>query len=401
MPSYYTPFLGQIGRDVGNALAQRGKLEQDKEKGRLAYSAYMGDPTAMNELVATDPVLAMQVQEQSRKRKEKVDQQNLQKSANFKKEYDDIMENIAKFPSYEEAKEYGDSRLSYLKQTYPEIMAKVGEDAVFDEEDFNLAKQLSEKSGAFGGTSMDAQVSNMLTKGVEDPEFRNTPDYARAWQLANEPKIIRTPTGDIILRPELSKVFKPPGKPKPEQEQIADIQQKAEKDIETVPGTERQEKTTADEKLSFGYYNRMIGAEENISKLGDFNSADIWEQFKGLSNITASPELQQYRQAADDWIRAKLRRESGAVIAKSEMQTEYETYFPQIGDSQEVIDQKKMAREKAMNAMKIASGKEYKEEEKQSDIQVNESDLSVTIGGKKYKFPSLESLNKYREAAGI
>jgi hypothetical protein len=70
-------------------------------------------------------------------------------------------------------------------------------------------------------------------------------------------------------------------------------------------------------------------------------------------------EQQQYRQAADDWIRAKLRKESGAAIGKDEMEQEYRTYFPQIGDSEDVIRQKKEAREVATNAMRLAAGRAY------------------------------------------
>jgi hypothetical protein len=41
-----------------------------------------------------------------------------------------------------------------------------------------------------------------------------------------------------------------------------------------------------------------------------------------------SPEQQKYKQAADNWIRANLRKESGAVIGADEMAAEYATYFP-------------------------------------------------------------------------
>jgi hypothetical protein len=73
-----------------------------------------------------------------------------------------------------------------------------------------------------------------------------------------------------------------------------------------------------------------------------------------------TPEQQQYKQAADDWIRAKLRKESGAAIGVDEMQKEYETYFPQIGDTPEVIAQKAGARAVATNAMKTSAGNSYK-----------------------------------------
>jgi len=70
-------------------------------------------------------------------------------------------------------------------------------------------------------------------------------------------------------------------------------------------------------------------------------------------------EQQQYKQAADDWIRAKLRKESGAVIGEDEMRKEYETYFPQVGDLPEVIAQKAQARAIATNAMKTSAGRAY------------------------------------------
>jgi hypothetical protein len=72
-----------------------------------------------------------------------------------------------------------------------------------------------------------------------------------------------------------------------------------------------------------------------------------------------TPEQQQFKQAADDWIRAKLRKESGAVIGEDEMKKEFETYFPQIGDGPEVIAQKAQARAVATNAMRASAGRAY------------------------------------------
>ena len=71
-----------------------------------------------------------------------------------------------------------------------------------------------------------------------------------------------------------------------------------------------------------------------------------------------SPEMQSYRQAQEDWVRAKLRKESGAVIGKDEMAGEIKTYFPQPGDSKEVIDQKARARAVAEQQMAIQGGLE-------------------------------------------
>jgi len=73
-----------------------------------------------------------------------------------------------------------------------------------------------------------------------------------------------------------------------------------------------------------------------------------------------SAETQKFKQAADDWIRAKLRKESGAAIGKDEMESEYRTYFPQINDTPGVMAQKAEARRIATEAMKINAGSQYR-----------------------------------------
>ena len=70
-------------------------------------------------------------------------------------------------------------------------------------------------------------------------------------------------------------------------------------------------------------------------------------------------DTQKYDQAAQDWIRAKLRKESGAAIGKDEMIQEYNTYFPQVGDSPEKLAQKAEARRVATLGMQKAAGRAY------------------------------------------
>ena len=214
----------------------------------------------------------------------------------------------------------------------------------------------SAASGAFGGKGMPAQVSNALVRGANNPKFRNSAQYARAWDIANKPQIIDTEEGRVPLYPEINPMFQPPGPAKSTKEQINEIKSSVRKDVKVIRGTEKK-KTTDSEKKSAGYLLRMNESEENIKALGDFNSADWLEKAKGLTNVTASGKMQNYRQAADDWIRSKLREESGAVIGPEEMAKEYQIYYPQLGDKQPVIDQKKRARAAATKAMTIAAGR--------------------------------------------
>jgi hypothetical protein len=69
-----------------------------------------------------------------------------------------------------------------------------------------------------------------------------------------------------------------------------------------------------------------------------------------------SPEQQQVDAARKNFITAVLRKESGAAISPTEFYTEAQKYFPQPGDSDQVIKQKSHARETAIKAMEIQAG---------------------------------------------
>lgn len=125
-----------------------------------------------------------------------------------------------------------------------------------------------------------------------------------------------------------------------------------------VVGGKPKKPPSEGERQSSGYYQRMKNGNEIVTQLEStgFNPASLEEQAKGLTNATATPEMQQYRNAADDWIRAKLRKESGAVIGPEEMAKEYEIYFPRLGDSPQVVQQKARLRKQAEESMRTNAG---------------------------------------------
>jgi hypothetical protein len=69
-----------------------------------------------------------------------------------------------------------------------------------------------------------------------------------------------------------------------------------------------------------------------------------------------SAQQQQVDQARRNFITAVLRKESGAAIGASEFANEEKKYFPQTGDTDQVIAQKQAARELAIKAMTIQAG---------------------------------------------
>ena len=110
---------------------------------------------------------------------------------------------------------------------------------------------------------------------------------------------------------------------------------------------------------------RMVQAERNVRKMvdgvdpvtgaegpafGAANNAVVAANMmpEAVRNMVISPQHQQYRQAAEQWIRAFLRKESGAAIGADEFMRDFVVYFPQPGDSPEVTAQKTEARHAAM-----------------------------------------------------
>lgn len=126
-------------------------------------------------------------------------------------------------------------------------------------------------------------------------------------------------------------------------------------------------KPTEGELNASGFAQRMERAGSIISNLPASAETSIGPAAAGAlpiiggvsQRVMQSSGQQQYKQAADDWIRAKLRKESGAVIGKEEMEQEYITYFPQIGDSDSVKAQKAEARRVATEAMRTSAGRAY------------------------------------------
>lgn len=79
----------------------------------------------------------------------------------------------------------------------------------------------------------------------------------------------------------------------------------------------------------------------------------------------------KYMQARRDFINAVLRKESGAVIADSEFSNAEKQYFPQIGDSKEIIAQKAKNRELATKMILASAGQNGQELVNQATGRVN------------------------------
>ena len=75
-----------------------------------------------------------------------------------------------------------------------------------------------------------------------------------------------------------------------------------------------------------------------------------------VMNFAAGKEAQQYAQAAEQWSESFLRIKTGAASTRDEVLRNIRTFFPQPGDSPQVIKQKNAARVTATKQMEIIAG---------------------------------------------
>lgn len=118
-----------------------------------------------------------------------------------------------------------------------------------------------------------------------------------------------------------------------------------------------------------GYGMRAASAHEIINGIGDNGNVQpgmikrageslpiIGDSLGTLLNVTQSPQQQQIEQAQRDFVNAVLRRESGASISPSEFYNARKQYFPQPGDSPEIVAQKRRNRELSIDALSVGAG---------------------------------------------
>lgn len=138
--------------------------------------------------------------------------------------------------------------------------------------------------------------------------------------------------------------------------------------LEPIPGgpADKSSQTpSVEENKDAGFYSRMAQVTPILDEFESTGMPTVATQTSGavpligsyLARKTMTPDQQKYATAAMAWIRAKLRKESGAVIGAQEAKDEYETYFPMPGDDKSRIDLKRQLRQMAEQEMKISSGR--------------------------------------------
>ena len=182
--------------------------------------------------------------------------------------------------------------------------------------------------------------------------------------------LVRVPGADLSNFPQPRGAAPTPSSGQPKQEKVVS------QGLPTKP--------TGEEIKASGFAARM----ESVSSLLDKLEAGANKPFisqpqfligelpsgKFLQSKSMTPEQQQYATAAREWIRAKLRKESGAAIPAEEMQEEYETYFPMPGDTPERIKLKSdLRKQNTLEMRAAAAGSDlYRKAVKERNLQTTQ-----------------------------
>jgi len=148
----------------------------------------------------------------------------------------------------------------------------------------------------------------------------------------------------------------------PPREKIGDLLFERQKDgtwVDVTPGSKVGNiKLTETQAKTLKFFERAKYAE---AQLGDTSIlAGLKDSAAGkvpmVGNYWTSPQYQKAKSAADAWMLAVLRDESGAVIGINELPQFYPVYFPLPGDRPEVIADKNARRENATRSLVDALG---------------------------------------------
>ena len=111
------------------------------------------------------------------------------------------------------------------------------------------------------------------------------------------------------------------------------------------------------EKNAFDASGQIIEENSPFINMGQLTLGGAFGPNLGgyFQRVSLSETQQLYLTAANNWVRANIREESGAAIPEEELRQEYMTYFPMPGDSAATIRLKAQSRKQTEFNMKTAS----------------------------------------------
>lgn len=106
------------------------------------------------------------------------------------------------------------------------------------------------------------------------------------------------------------------------------------------------------------YLSQMVDAEDALKNVpGTVSPIAVAATNTPYANWAVPADAQKAAQSQRQWAEAYLRAKTGAAATQGEVDNNIRTFFPVVGDSDEVIQRKAEARAQAMEDMRIPAGR--------------------------------------------
>jgi hypothetical protein len=183
--------------------------------------------------------------------------------------------------------------------------------------------------------------------------------------------VVRDPKGNVLgvrrLRIEDAPQIGQPGQPGQSPQQ----QMRTPPPEQLNPYTSRGKPMTESQGKDGAFATRMFLAEEVLQSDPSIIKAGMDSHNKGVAAVAGTvpfgigrafmdDKYKQFEGAADNFVNAVLRRESGAVIRDDEFTRTYKDYIPQPNDSEIVLRQKAERRAAITKDFAMAAGRGYR-----------------------------------------
>ena len=255
------------------------------------------------------------------------------------------------------------------------------------------------EEGMFSGNSVEAQGYNHLIRsGALTPDQAATMATGKTVTGSDGAMYFMTPQGVF----QQQGVGQPPKMVSPQPGQPSQGQPPAQPGAPGIQLTPPKTKTMNEGQANAALYSdRMDAADKILSNPEIYQSTmgaggvyrNMMSSIPGIGNAVAgfTPDgslYQMAQQAKLDFMTAALRRESGAAITPSEYEKADKQYFPQVGDSNEVLTQKAQNRRLATDGIRRAAGEGYSSSQSQPQPSPQQQPVRVMSPQDARRYPS-------------
>lgn len=342
---------GVNGLDVVGALragAEAGVAQRDYNRQNALAALYQqqgaglvrGDQGAVNALAALDPQAAMKVQATQ------MDMQNARQGMAYDAERMQMQREEARRAAEAHAAKIGaDQAVAMAAKIERGLAAATAAKSPEQWDQIVTQFGASDLVGQFD--SRDAIINSYL--GVSEGLKRVTPEAAKPMAAGDRFKVVGNTLMDLGAE----------GGPKP----VYDAPQPTE----TIFGPDGNPivqrggnapiKLTEAQSKDNVYLTRAQGAMAVLDAVGPEALASYGDNFKeavpfGVARGLQSDQFQQAKQAGDEYLQAILRKDTGAAITAGEQDLYGATYLPRPGESEAVIEAKRVSRIRAIEAIR-------------------------------------------------